>query len=127
MFVRSKPFVGGRQSFAERYSVTPPEVVESADVEQLTRGAVGLRAVELDRHPRGNDVADALGELAYRQVFSSADVDVFVAVVALHQEKTRVGEVIDVAELDEKGRLLRLRAFFDLGGARKLGPLEPRR
>ena len=36
-------------------------------------------------------------------------------------------DVIDVAELDEQGRLLRLRAFFDLGGARKIGREEPRR
>ena len=36
-------------------------------------------------------------------------------------------DVIDVAELDEQGRLVRLRAFFDLGGARKIGRAEPRR
>ena len=36
-------------------------------------------------------------------------------------------DVIDVAELDEQGRLVRLRAFFDLGGARKIGSAEPRR
>lgn len=36
-------------------------------------------------------------------------------------------DVIDVAELDDAGRLLRLRAFFDLAGARKLGAAEPRR
>lgn len=35
-------------------------------------------------------------------------------------------DVIDVAELDEKGRLVRLRAFFDLAGARKIGRAEPR-
>ena len=35
-------------------------------------------------------------------------------------------DVIDVAELDEKGRLVRLRAFFDLCGARKIGHAEPR-
>ncbi|MBK7947808.1 MAG: nuclear transport factor 2 family protein [Deltaproteobacteria bacterium] len=33
-------------------------------------------------------------------------------------------DVIDVAELDEAGRLLKLRAFFDLAGARKLGRAE---
>ena len=36
-------------------------------------------------------------------------------------------EVIDVAEIDEAGRFLKLRAFFDLGGARPLGPAEPKR
>ncbi len=36
-------------------------------------------------------------------------------------------DVIDVAEIDERGRFVRLRAFFDLAGARKLGPAEPRR
>lgn len=36
-------------------------------------------------------------------------------------------DVIDVAELDEAGRLLRLRAFFDLAGARKVGRAEARR
>ena len=36
-------------------------------------------------------------------------------------------DVIDVAELDEAGRLLKLRAFFDLAGARKLGRAEARR
>jgi len=35
-------------------------------------------------------------------------------------------DVIDVAELDEKGKLVRLRAFFDLGGARRIGRAEPR-
>ncbi len=35
-------------------------------------------------------------------------------------------DVIDVAELDENGRLVRLRAFFDLGGARKIGSDEVR-
>jgi steroid delta-isomerase len=35
-------------------------------------------------------------------------------------------DVIDVAELDEQGRLVRLRAFFDLAGARKIGRAEPR-
>lgn len=33
-------------------------------------------------------------------------------------------DVIDVAELDDQGRLLRLRAFFDLTGARRLDPAE---
>ncbi|MEZ4330770.1 MAG: nuclear transport factor 2 family protein [Myxococcota bacterium] len=36
-------------------------------------------------------------------------------------------DVIDVAEIDEAGRFLKLRAFFDLGGARQLGPAEPKR
>jgi len=36
-------------------------------------------------------------------------------------------DVIDVAELDEQGRLLRLRAFFDLAGARPASSAEPRR
>lgn len=36
-------------------------------------------------------------------------------------------DVIDVAEIDEAGRFVKLRAFFDLAGARKLGPAEPRR
>jgi steroid delta-isomerase len=36
-------------------------------------------------------------------------------------------DVIDVAELDEQGRLVKLRAFFDLGGARKIGREEPGR
>ncbi|MBY0401760.1 nuclear transport factor 2 family protein [Myxococcota bacterium] len=36
-------------------------------------------------------------------------------------------DVIDVAELDEAGRLVRLRAFFDLAGARQVGRAEPRR
>lgn len=36
-------------------------------------------------------------------------------------------DVIDVAEIDQQGRFIRLRAFFDLAGARKLGPAEPRR
>ena len=36
-------------------------------------------------------------------------------------------DVIDVAELDEAGRLVKLRAFFDLAGARKVGRAEPRR
>lgn len=36
-------------------------------------------------------------------------------------------DVIDVAEIDEAGRFLKLRAFFDLGGARPLGPAEPKR
>ncbi len=35
-------------------------------------------------------------------------------------------DVIDVAELDEQGRLIRLRAFFDLDGARKIGRAEAR-
>lgn len=35
-------------------------------------------------------------------------------------------DVIDVAELDEAGRLLKLRAFFDLAGARKVGRAEAR-
>jgi len=33
-------------------------------------------------------------------------------------------DVIDVAELDAEGRFLKLRAFFDLAGARKLGRAE---
>lgn len=36
-------------------------------------------------------------------------------------------DVIDVAEIDDAGRFLKLRAFFDLDGARKLGPAEPQR
>lgn len=36
-------------------------------------------------------------------------------------------DVIDVAEIDEAGRLVKLRAFFDLAGARRLGSAEPRR
>ncbi|MFO0687715.1 MAG: nuclear transport factor 2 family protein [Myxococcota bacterium] len=36
-------------------------------------------------------------------------------------------DVIDVAELDEAGRLVKLRAFFDLTGARKVGRAEARR
>lgn len=36
-------------------------------------------------------------------------------------------DVIDVAEVDEEGRLVRLRAFFDLAGARRIGRAEPRR
>lgn len=36
-------------------------------------------------------------------------------------------DVIDVAEIDEQGRFVQLRAFFDLAGARTLGPAEPRR
>lgn len=36
-------------------------------------------------------------------------------------------DVIDVAELDEAGRLVKLRAFFDLAGARKVGRAEARR
>lgn len=36
-------------------------------------------------------------------------------------------DVIDVAELDEAGRLVKLRAFFDLAGARKVGHAEARR
>jgi hypothetical protein len=30
-------------------------------------------------------------------------------------------DVVDVAEIDEQGRLVELRAFFDLAGARPLG------
>jgi steroid Delta-isomerase len=36
-------------------------------------------------------------------------------------------DVVDVAEIDDQGRFVRLRAFFDLAGARKIGPAEPRR
>lgn len=33
-------------------------------------------------------------------------------------------DVVDVAEIDDAGRLVRLRAFFDLAGARKIGRAE---
>lgn len=35
-------------------------------------------------------------------------------------------DVVDVAEIDADGRFLRLRAFFDLTGARRIGRAEPR-
>ena len=42
---------------------------------------------------------DQLGQLANREVLAGADVDVRQAVVVLHQEHARVGEVVDVQEL----------------------------
>ncbi len=40
-----------------------------------------------------------LGQLANGEVLAGTDVDVIVAVVVLHQEQARVGEIVDVQEL----------------------------
>ena len=78
--------------------MAPPERVQPSDVEQLSRCAVGLRRIEGDRHARRDQIADALRELTNRQVLARADIDVLIAVVALEQEQTRVGQIVDVEE-----------------------------
>ena len=45
-----------------------------------------------------HDGADDLGELANRDVFARADVDVLVVVVVVHQVDAAIGEIIDVKE-----------------------------
>src|SRR5262245_54397225 len=82
--VGPEPLVRRAEPFGQFDLVAPAQRVEAADVEELSRRAIGLGGVELDRDARRDDVADPFRELANREVLAGADVDVLVAVVVLH-------------------------------------------
>ena len=73
----------------------------AADVEQLARRAVGLRRCRTrSRHDRVRRCRARVSASSRIERSSPVpDVDVLVAVVVLHQEEARVGEVVDVQEL----------------------------
>ena len=76
-----------------------PSACRRDDVEQLARHAVRFRRVEGQPRRGIDDGPDQPGQLANREIFARADVDVLQAVVALHQEHAGVGEVVHVQEL----------------------------
>src|SRR5262245_58904658 len=95
----TEPLVRRSKTIVQRYAMAPPKTMQAADVEQLARRTVRLTGVEGDINIRSRDVANALGKLTNGQIFPGANINVILAVVALHEEKTRIGEIIDVQEL----------------------------
>ena len=70
-----KVFVGAAQAFFEAGAGLPAECLKSRDVEQLARGAVGLRSVEDDFAFMADYCPDGFGQFANSQVVADADVD----------------------------------------------------
>src|SRR6266487_4759800 len=74
----------------------PAQRVKPADVEQLSRGAVGFAGVEAKGRPGMNNLLHGGGELAYGEVLAGPDVDMSELVVVIHQEYAGIREVVHV-------------------------------
>ena len=68
---------------------------------------------------RENELAESL-EVAGAVCVAGLEVAVPLRAVVVQEGRRLELDVIDVAEIDEQGRVLRLRAFFDLEGAREI-------
>ena len=108
-----------------------------AGAQSLAQALVGLSSLvdlklEMRRNPLGDDGIDAINTF-YREnelaeslaVAGPACVAGNEAAIPLRAVVVQDGrrlelDVIDVAEIDDAGRVLSMRAFFDLEGAREL-------
>jgi steroid delta-isomerase len=68
---------------------------------------------------QGNELAQQL-EVTGRACVAGNEAAVPMRAVVVQQGRRLELDVIDVVEVDDQGRLVRLRAFFDLAGARPL-------
>jgi hypothetical protein len=109
VLVLDEPAIAARHTLPQRYAGPPAERLEPRNVEHLTRRAVRLARVEAQLSAEADHLAHDLRQLADRDVLTPADVEQLVAVVAVHQEQTGVGQVVDVQELATR----RARAPYD--------------
>src|SRR5262245_25468711 len=86
-------------AFVERDPVSPAESMDAGHVEDLARRPVGLLGVEDNLRPGRDGPTDELRKLADRRILAGPHVEVFLAVVVLHEEDTGLREVVDVEEL----------------------------
>ena len=84
-------------------SMVPPKLVQPGDVQQFSRHAVRLRAIEREVGAGIDDIAERLGELQDRQIFTGPDVDMRGGVIVLHQKHTRVRQVVHMEKLAARG------------------------
>lgn len=78
----------------------------------------GIEAI--DRFYRENELAESL-EVAGAACVAGLEAAVPLRAVVVQGGRRLELDVIDVAEIDVEGRVLSMRAFFDLEGARVLG------
>src|SRR5579864_6534842 len=97
------------QSCAESDRRPPSEIGEKPRIQRLAGRAVRLRRVPRDRSVGADDVAYAVGEFPYRQLFAAADVHEWRRILykqrfdslgrQLHHIDARGGDVVTVQEL----------------------------
>src|SRR6266702_5918188 len=87
------------QTIVKRRRRTPAKLVETADVEQLARRAVGTRGVETDFAAVTDDLGDHAGELGDGDVLAGADIDQLRLRIGLHQMHAGIRHVVDIEEL----------------------------
>lgn len=93
------PRIGRPKSLIEINARTPPIRRQPRGIQKPPRCTIGLRVVPLDGAPESNNLADTRRQLANRQIFSRSNVDDLIPIVALHQQETRIGKVVNVQKL----------------------------
>ena len=89
-----EPFVGGRQSIAERGLGSPSEVLQCGGVEKFPWCPIGFAGVEDEVSLKSHNLGHCLGEVFNTHLFSRADIDDVVRVVVLGEKDNCSRQVV---------------------------------